>query len=50
MVKHIDINLKKAIEVTRMRIKFAEKNGIGQSAMQEKEILKKQLRSQELRK
>jgi len=50
MVRHLDENLRKAIECTRYRIKFAEKNGIGKSAMEEKEILKKQLRQQELSK
>ncbi len=48
MVKpKIDL-LKWGIQNTKARIKHMEKNGIGESAMQEKQILKKQERILEL--
>ncbi len=49
MVKFWDAAIDKAIKRTEYRIKFAEKNGLGKSAMQEKDILKKQKRQKELR-
>ncbi len=49
MVKFWDEALIKAIKKTQIRIKFMEKNGIGNSAMQEKAILKLQQRQLELK-
>ncbi len=48
MVKFWDIQIDKGIALTRKRIKHLELHGKG-AAMQEKEILKKQLRHRELR-
>ncbi len=50
MVKFWDVQIKKGIELSKMRIKHHEKHGNGNVAMREKEILKKQERHQELRK
>ncbi len=50
MVKFWDKQLEIAIKRTQRRIKLAEKNGNGGMAMQEKAILVKQKRTQELRK
>ncbi len=53
MVKYTkfwDIQLDKAIKKTKIRIKQAEKHGIGNAAIAEKKILQKQERSRELRK
>ncbi len=44
------IQLDKAILRTKIRIKHCETHGIGNSAMQEKAILKLQERTKELRK
>jgi len=49
MVRPWDIELKKAIQRTKTRIKHCEAHGIGSSAIQEKEILKKQERKLTLR-
>ncbi len=45
-----DNEIKAAIRLTKIRIKFCEKHGIGASAIQEKSILKKQERKLELKK
>ncbi len=50
MVKFWDEALKKAIKKTKYRIQVCEKHGMGNSTIQEKTILKKQERQQELRK
>ncbi len=42
--------LDKAIIRTKRRIIFAERHGIGKMAIQEKEVLKKQLKTREDRK
>ncbi len=49
MVKFWDVEIDRAIKITKMRIKHMEKHGMGKNAMQEKEILKKQERNKELR-
>jgi len=48
MVKEWEISRDKGIKITKMRIKHMEKHGMGDSAMQEKNILKLQLRHKEL--
>ncbi len=50
MVKFWDIQIEKAIKLTKFRIKHHEKHGNGNVAMQDKEILRKQERKQQLRK
>ncbi len=50
MVKYWDEQLDKAIALTKMRIKYCEKHGVGQNAIEEKARLKKQERKKELRK
>jgi len=42
-------SIDKGIRITKYRIKHLEKHGNGTGAMQEKEILKRQLRNKELR-
>jgi len=49
MVKPWSIAIDKGIKLTEFRIKHMEKHGNGDSAMQEKQILKKQKRHKELR-
>ncbi len=49
MVKVKEIDLDKAIKLTKFRIKHMEKHGNGASVIQEKIILKKQERKKELR-
>ncbi len=49
MVKFWDDALDKAILRTKRRIKLMEKHGKGIPAMQEKNILKQQMRQKELR-
>lgn len=49
MVKPWYEELDKSILTTKRRIKFMEKHGMGDSAMQEKRILQKQERHKELR-
>ncbi len=49
MVRPKDEDLKKAIKISKIRIKHCEAHGLGSSAMQEKEILKKQQRMLELK-
>ncbi len=44
------IQIEKGIKLTKMRIKHMEKHGMGDSAIQEKNILKKQERHRDLRK
>ncbi len=48
MVKQFDINIEKAIAITKYRIKHMEKHGMGKNTMREKEILQKQMRQKEL--
>ncbi len=49
MVRYWDVQIDKAIAVTKMRIKHMEKHGMGAMAMQEKQRLVKQIRNKELR-
>ncbi len=49
MVKPWSLAIDKGIAITKYRIKHLEKHGDGDTAMQEKNILKKQLRHKEKR-
>ncbi len=49
MVRFWDKQIEDAIKVTKFRIKHLEKHGNGDTAMKEKQILKKQERHKELR-
>ncbi len=49
MVKWWDKQIDKGIKITKYRIKHLELHGNGDSAMQEKAILKKQERAKQLR-
>ncbi len=49
MVRFWDAEIDKGIRITKYRIKHLEKHGDGSSAMQEKNILKKQERHKQLR-
>ncbi len=49
MVKPWDELIKKGIRITKYRIAHMEKHGMGSSAMEEKNILKKQERAKQLR-
>ncbi len=49
MVNWWDAQIEKGIKLTKMRIKHCEKHGMGDVAMQEKSILKKQERAKILR-
>ncbi len=48
MVRYWDIQIDKAIKLSKIRIKHLEKHGMGNSAMLEKKILQKQERQREL--
>jgi len=50
MVRFWDEMLDLAIKKTKIRIKYCEDQGIGDSAIKEKAILKKQERKKELKK
>ncbi len=50
MVDFWDAELERAIKLTKSRIAHCEKHGMGKNAMDEKKILQKQQRKQELRK
>jgi len=50
MVKVKEVDLDKAIKLTKLRIRHHEKHGCGINAMQDKATLKKQERKKELRK
>jgi len=50
LVKFWDVEIEKAIALTKMRIKHHEKHGCGENAMQDKRILQKQQRKKDLRK
>ncbi len=50
MVIYWDVQLNRAIKITKMRIKHHEFHGNGDVAMRDKAILKKQERKKELRK
>ncbi len=45
MVRPWDLAIEKGIAITKYRIKHMEKHGMGESAMQEKNILKMQERN-----
>jgi len=49
MVKWWDKQIEIGILLTKQRIKHCEKHGMGDCAMQEKQILKKQERAKQLR-
>ncbi len=49
MVRFWDKQIDEAIKVSKYRIKHLEKHGNGDTAMKEKQILKKQERAKELR-
>jgi len=49
LVRFWDIEIDKAIKVTKMRIKHHEKHGCGETAMRDKKVLQKQERHKELR-
>ncbi len=48
MVRPWDVAIDKGIKITKYRIKHLEKHGNGDSAMQEKNILKKQERHKQI--
>ncbi len=48
MVRPWDVAIEKGIKITKYRIKHLEKHGNGIGAMEEKNILKKQERHQQL--
>ncbi len=50
MVNVKDVDLEKAIKLTKFRIKHHEKHGCGNNVMQDKNTLKIQERKRELRK
>ncbi len=49
MVRWWDIQIDKAIKVTKFRIKHMEKHGVGDTAIREKAILQKQERHKQVR-
>ncbi len=49
MVRFWDIQLEKAIKLSKFRIKHHEKHGCGNNVMQDKKALQKQERKRELR-
>ncbi len=49
MVDVWGLAIDKGIKITKMRIKYMEKHGMGDNAIREKNILKKQERHKELR-
>jgi len=50
LVKYWDVQIERAIKLTKMRIKHHEKHGCGNNVMQDKSNLKKQERKRDLRK
>ncbi len=44
----LDVNLERAIRITKMRIAHHEKHGCGNNVIKDKECLKKQERKREL--
>jgi len=49
LVRWWDIQIEKGIKLTKMRIAHCEKHGMGDTAMREKSILKKQERHKKVR-
>ncbi len=50
MVRFWDVEIDRAIQITKLRIKHHEKHGCGNNVIQDKKILQKQERHRDLRK